>query len=291
MWGLLNIDKPYDITSRGVVDHVQRLVRPEKAGHAGTLDPLATGVLVVCVGAATRLIDFVQAQPKAYVATFLLGRWSETEDTESPVTELVGSPIPSQDELVAVLPQFRGQIAQRPPVYSALKVRGRRAYALARRGQHVELAPRPVVIYHLEVLRYDYPELTLAVECGSGTYIRSLGRDIGAALGTAAVMSALRRTRIGGFSVDAACPLDQLTEQTLPDHLLAPIRAVEHLPQVRLDDAQIAALAHGRAVSGEMPDGHAQAVAVDGGGNLLATLRRARPGVLQPERNFVASVR
>lgn len=288
MWGLLNIDKPYDVTSRDVVNHVQCLVRPHKAGHAGTLDPLATGVLVVCVGAATRLIEFVQGRPKTYVATFLLGRSSETEDVEAPVVELAEAPIPSRDEVAAVLPQFRGEILQRPPAYSALKVHGRRAYALARRGQSVELKPRPIVIHRLEILGYAYPALTMAIECGSGTYIRSLGRDIAAALGTAAVMSALQRTAIGSFSIDDACSLDQLTPQTLSSQLLPAMRAVEHLPLLRLSAAQVEEIAHGRAIQGEIPGGAPYAAAVDLAGNLLGTLLALRPGLLQPHRNFVA---
>ena len=237
MIGLLNIHKPYDVTSRDVVNRVQGLVRPDKAGHAGTLDPLATGVLVVCVGAATRLIECVQELPKSYIATFLLGRQSETEDVEAPAVELVNPPVPSREEVEAKLPQFCGKILQRPPAYSALKVQGRRAYALARRGQAVELKPRPITIHQLGIVRYAYPELTLAVECGSGTYVRSLGRDIAAALGTAAVMSALERTAIGKFTVAQACPLEQLTAETLESWLLPPIRAVDHLPSVVLSRA------------------------------------------------------
>jgi tRNA pseudouridine55 synthase len=286
MWGLLNIDKPYDVTSRDVVNHVQRLVRPHRAGHAGTLDPLATGVLIVCVGAATRLIEFIQERSKTYLAKFLLGRSSETEDVESPVVELPGAAVPSDEELRALVPQFHGEILQRPPAYSALKVHGRRAYALARRGQPVELKPRPVMIHHLEVMSYAYPELTLSVECGSGTYIRSLGRDIAAALGTAAVMSALRRTAIGSFSVDAACSLEQLSDETLATHLLPASRAVEHLPQIQLSAEQAEDIAHGRPIAGRIPGEAPYAAAVGADGALLGTLRAPRPGLLQPDRNF-----
>src|SRR5690606_6420881 len=139
-FGLLNINKPVGQTSRWVVDRVQRLVRPAKAGHAGTLDPLASGVLVVCVGQATRLIDHVQQMPKRYRAEFLLGRTSDTEDTQGEVVELVDPPIPTHDAIIAAASQFVGEIMQRPPAYSALKVDGKRAYALARKGQAVELA-------------------------------------------------------------------------------------------------------------------------------------------------------
>ena len=275
MIGLLNIHKPYDVTSRDVVNRVQGLVRPDKAGHAGTLDPLATGVLVVCIGAATRLIECVQELPKSYIATFLLGRQSETEDVEAPAVELVNPPVPSRDDVAATLPQFCGEILQRPPAYSALKVQGRRAYALARRGQTVELKPRPITVHRLEIVRYAYPELTLAVECGSGTYVRSLGRDIAAALGTAAVMSALERTAIGKFTIAQACPLEQLTAQTLESFLLPPIRAVDHLPSVVMNAAQVEEMAHGRTVRGTVLVDTPFAAALDERGQLLGLLRGA----------------
>ena len=288
MLGLLNIHKPYDITSRDVVNRVQTLVRPHKAGHAGTLDPLATGVLVVCVGAATRLIECVQTRPKSYVATFLLGRESETEDVEAPVVQLVNPPVPHRDEIVGKLPQFCGEILQRPPAYSAIKVRGRRAYALARRGEIVELQPRPITIHRLEILHYEYPELTLAVECGSGTYVRSLGRDLAAALGTAAVMSALVRTAIGSFTIEQACPFDQLTAETLATCLLPPIRAIDHFPSLTLSPEQVEDMAHGRTVRGTVSTESQFAAALDDQGQLLGLLRALQPGVWQPHRNLVA---
>ncbi|HOM17612.1 MAG TPA: tRNA pseudouridine(55) synthase TruB, partial [Thermoguttaceae bacterium] len=163
--GILNIYKPAGLTSRDVVNQIQRLLRPAKVGHAGTLDPLATGVLVVCVGPATRLIKYVQRMPKEYIGAFLLGRSSPTEDTDGPVTELENPPIPSLDAVETAARKMLGPILQRPPAYSALKVEGRRAYELARQGQHVELPPRPVTIYRLDVLSYNYPELVLRIRC------------------------------------------------------------------------------------------------------------------------------
>jgi tRNA pseudouridine55 synthase len=287
--GLLNICKPHDVTSRDVVNHVQRLVRPAKAGHAGTLDPLATGVLVVCVGSATRLIEYVQEQPKTYLAAFLLGRESDTEDVESPAIELVDPPQPSRSDVEAVLPQFLGQILQRPPAYSALKVGGKRAYALARRGQSVELAPRPIVIHRLAVRAYDYPRLSLEVECGSGTYIRSLGRDIAAALGTAAVMSELARTAIGGFTVSEACQLSELTSETVLAKILPPVRAVDHYPRLVLQAAEIVDLFHGRPVRSDAAITGSIAVAVDqhADGKMLGLVRASGPGLWLPFRNLV----
>lgn len=286
--GVLNLNKPPGMTSRDVVNRVQRIVRPAKAGHAGTLDPLADGVLVVCIGAATRLIEYVQRMPKAYRATFLLGRESPTDDIEGEVRELESTPIPMLDEIITGSCRLVGRIEQRPPAYSALKVQGQRAYALARSGQSVELAPRPVDVYRLEVVRYDYPELELEIECSSGTYVRALGRDLAQLLGTAAVMSALVRTAVGGFRLKDACPLDELTSETLWSHLLPPLRAVEVLPQVRLSDEQIAEVAHGRPVRlpADLASQADEVAAVDQQDELIAVLKPRGKGQFGPVRNL-----
>src|SRR4051794_35109294 len=157
MFGLLNIDKPAGLTSRDVVNVVQRLVRPHKVGHAGTLDPLATGVLVVAIGPATRLVEYIQRMAKSYRAVFLLGRTSDTEDIEGKVAELPQAPVPNIEQIESATPRFVGMIDQRPPVYSALKVGGRRAYELARRGETIELAPRRVEVHSIDIVRYAYP--------------------------------------------------------------------------------------------------------------------------------------
>ncbi len=286
--GILNLNKPRDVTSRRVVDCVQRLCRPAKAGHAGTLDPLASGVLVVCVGAATRLIQYVQQMPKRYTATFLLGRESPTDDIEGEVTEWPGSPVPEDAAVHDAVETFVGQIEQRPPVYSAVKVRGRRAYELARRGQPVELKPRPVTIYSIDVGEYAYPRLTLDVACGSGTYIRALGRDLAEQLGTKAVMSALRRTAIGEFRVDEALDPEQLGPDNWDDQLQAPLAAVAGLPQVTLRAEQVAAVRHGRQVELAAPAvGAAELAGVDPAGRLVAILAprdAGRPAVYGPSR-------
>jgi tRNA pseudouridine55 synthase len=290
MFGLFVIDKPYDLTSRDVVNHVQRLVRPHRAGHAGTLDPLATGVLVVGVGRATRLVEFVQELPKHYVGQFLLGRSSETDDTEAEVTELARAPIPTRESVDAALSQFRGHVWQRPPAYSALKVRGQRAYALARRGESVSLQPRPVRVDHLTVLEYAYPVLTLEVTCGAGTYIRALGRDVAEALGTCAVMSGLQRRAIGPFTLETACRLEQLTPETLSDWLLPPLAAVAHLPRMELAPEQMRALSYGQSVAGSLPEGEQHAAAVHDG-QLVAVLIRGSAEMLKPHRNFLTPQR
>ncbi|HZZ29763.1 MAG TPA: tRNA pseudouridine(55) synthase TruB [Pirellulales bacterium] len=289
-FGLLNIYKPAGKTSRWVVDQVQRLVKPAKAGHAGTLDPLATGVLMVCVGQATRLIDYVQQMPKRYRGTFLLGRSSPTEDTEGLVTELPNPPVPTRLEVETAAAKFIGEIEQRPPAFSALKVSGQRAYKLARKGQTVELQPRPVTIHWLQVMDYSYPELTLELQCSSGTYVRSLGRDLAESLGTAAIMSRLKRTAIGKFLAEDAVEASTLTQDNLGQHLLAPQSAVDHLSAITLDEAELQSIFRGlfivRPASATEPPA-AEFAALDGCGKLAAILHRRRDGLLGPVRNFL----
>ncbi len=222
LFGLLNLNKPSGITSRRVVDRVQRLVKPAKVGHAGTLDPLACGVLVIGVGQATRLVEYVQERPKRYRGTFLLGRSSTTEDIEGEITELPNAVPPTREALERAAAELTGEVDQRPPAFSAIKVGGRRAYDLARAGQQVDLAPRRVRIDRLQIVRYVYPELELEIECSGGTYVRSLGRDLAERAGTAAVMSALQRTAIGCFLLTDAVEPDALTKENLGMHLLSP---------------------------------------------------------------------
>jgi tRNA pseudouridine55 synthase len=246
--GLLNLHKPSGMTSRDVVNVVQRLVRPLKVGHAGTLDPLATGVLVICVGTATRLIEYVQRMPKTYSGTFLLGRESDTEDIEGRVVELADPPRPTFEQLSLAAVKFTGEILQRPPAYSALKVAGIRAYELARKGKPADLKPRPITVHRLEIKSYRYPEVVLEVQCGGGTYIRSLGRDLAESLGTAAVMSALKRTAIGNFRVEEAVDPASLTSENLPRYLLPLVHAVEYLPRLDLTAEEVARLGHGLTI-------------------------------------------
>jgi tRNA pseudouridine55 synthase len=285
--GLLNINKPPAVTSRNAVNVVQRLVRPGKVGHAGTLDPLATGVLVVCVGPATRLIEYVQRMPKTYVGTFLLGRESDTEDVDGRVIELVDPPRPTMQQISAASAKLTGEILQRPPAYSALKVAGRRAYELARKGKHVDLKPRPITVHRLEVKAYEYPELVLEIECGSGTYVRSLGRDLAESLGTAAVMSALNRTAIGSFRVEGAVEPASLTAENLPNQLLPLLRAVECLPKVALSPQEIARLGHGLTIPRPVSAVEAAEYAgINEAGELCTILAPRGMNQLAPTLNF-----
>jgi tRNA pseudouridine55 synthase len=292
LFGILNIRKPTGRTSRAAVDCIQRLAPGVKAGHAGTLDPLATGVLVICVGRATRLIQYIQQMPKSYRTTFRLGCRSDTDDIEGQVLPLEKAPRPSPAMVDRVLPQFVGDIQQRPPTHSAVKIAGRRAYALARRGEAVELAPRTVTIHRLAVRRYEYPDLELEIECGSGTYVRALGRDIGAELGTAAVTTALERTAIGPFRVEDSVAPTELTVQSLQQHLQPALAAVPDLPQVEVTDAQFTELRHGRPIArpasahGSLKTIPAEWAAVDGSGRLLAILREKGDAELWPSMNL-----
>jgi len=286
-YGFLNLHKPSGLTSRQVVNIVQRLLRRPKTGHAGTLDPLASGVLVVSVGPASRLIEYVQRMPKSYTGTFLLGRESDTEDIEGEVTELDNPPVPTLDAIREATKPLVGEILQQPPIYSALKVDGRRAYKMARRGEEVELKPRPITIYSIDVVAYEYPELTLDIACGSGTYIRSLGRDLGHALGTAAVMSALVRTAIGPFTLDAATYPSKLTRDNWTDHLAAPLTAVESMPRVELTPDEVTEIGHGRKITrSDLDPNVKEYAAITPEGNLLALLTPRGPNQLGPTKNF-----
>jgi tRNA pseudouridine55 synthase len=206
---------------------------------------------------------------------------------EGPVTELADPPIPTLDQLRLAAKSLTGQIQQRPPAFSALKVEGRRAYDLARAGKPVDLQPRPITVYRFEIEDYRYPELHLTVECSSGTYIRSLGRDLAASLGTAAVMSQLMRTAIGSFTIEEAVPLDNLQPDTWLDHLLPPLRAVDMLPRVVLTDAEIVHVHSGRAIAKQVPHEIAnEAAAVSTDGRLVAVLAPRGPGLWGPVCNL-----
>ena len=270
MFGLLNLNKPAGVTSRDVVNRVERLVRPAKVGHAGTLDPLATGVLVVGVGPATRLVEYVQRMPKTYCGTFLLGRTSNTEDIEGQVRELPDPPQPTKGAICEAMLRFVGTIDQVPPAFSALKLRGQRAYDLARRGQPVELAARPVEVFSLELVSYAYPELTLLVRCGSGTYVRSLGRDLARSLGSDAVMSALRREAIGPFSIDSSLECESLTIATIQLHLLSPLLALGDLPRIDVTDAEARRLAMGQTIENRWGRSEPELAAVNEQNELIA---------------------
>ena len=237
MNGIINLDKPAGISSARAVARVKRLLpRGTKIGHAGTLDPFATGVLLLLVGKGTKQCERLMDEAKQYETAIKLGATTPTLDPESPEEPFskTGTGIqavhPGADEehglqtratVERVLTQFVGEIQQRPPAFSAMKVGGQRAYKLARSGETVELKPRIVHVYGIELLDYAWPLLRLRIDCGRGTYIRSIARDVGEALGVGGYLTQLRRTRIGSYDVSAAATLDQLDADGVERHLHA----------------------------------------------------------------------
>lgn len=249
MFGVLNINKPGELTSRDVVNRVQRMLpRKTKCGHAGTLDPIATGVLVVCIGKATQLVPLLHEHAKAYEGKFLLGQQSDTDDIEG---ELKSVPIPAgidEQAIRSLLPEFMGEIEQVPPAYSAIKVNGERAYKAARRGDEVNVPPRRVIVDRLELTHFHKPEMTLSLTCGTGTYVRSIGRDIAQRLGTSAVMSELVRTSIGPFQLSESIALDELSRENIQNYVQSPLYAIPQLPRYVASDEEIRRMRFGQKV-------------------------------------------
>jgi tRNA pseudouridine55 synthase len=274
------------MTSRAAVDRVLRWFdRRTRLGHTGTLDPLATGVLVLCLGRATRLTEYVQQMSKTYHTRFRLGAHSDTDDADGTITPVPTATAPETTAVAACLAAFVGTIAQVPPAYSAAKVTGQRAYDRARRGEEVTLQPRPVCIYAINVLAYAYPHLDLQVQCGKGTYIRSLARDVGARLGCGALVQTLRRTRVGPFTVDDALSLDA-DAATVRTHLLPMERAVAELSRCTLPEPELVRLCRGQAVfpaSAGQPIEQERDIAIfDASDRLAAVARVDADGFLRP---------
>lgn len=230
MDALVNLYKPAGMTSRQAVDAVRRALGVRRAGHTGTLDPGAEGVLLVCLGKATRLNEFLQWLPKTYRATMILGVQTDTQDAEGTVVASTNASHITRQMLEGVLPRFVGEIEQIPPMHSAVHHEGRRLYDLAREGKVVARSSRKVFVHRLQLLNFipgEHPEAEIEVECSTGTYIRTLCSDIGDALGTGGMMKGLVRTAIGAFRADSAVTLDQLQEGDVEKHLIPMAKAVE----------------------------------------------------------------
>jgi tRNA pseudouridine55 synthase len=282
--GVIGIAKPPGVTSRRVVDAVAKVLGTKAVGHAGTLDPLASGVVVTCVGQATKLVDFLHELPKHYAATFLLGRSSPSDDFETEIVEEPEPRRPSREEIEAALEGFRGEILQRPCDYSAVHVDGKRAYRLARKGRAVELAAKRVRIERLAITGYDWPRLGLEIECSSGTFVRAIGRDLAESLGTKGVMESLVRTAVGPFSLVAAVPLGDATAETVRAALLPCAAAVPHLPSVTLTEEQLALASRGGLLDLGSPV--PAVAALDAGGELVGILKRHASGSHRLRPNF-----
>lgn len=266
--GIVVIDKPEGIASYDVVRRLKGLISGEKVGFLGTLDPLATGVLPLLLGEGTKLAPFLEAGRKVYEASLLLGVVTDTQDREGQVLHSVdpGDYDLSPSKIEEVIKRFRGRIMQRPPMFSALKHKGEPLYKLARRGEEAERPLREVEIYELLVTGIDPPLLGLYIECSKGTYIRTLGHDIGGELGCGASVATLRRTRSGPFSIDAALPLTEvellLRQRRLKQHLIPLAQAMDFLPVMEVGEAAALQISHGQgiAVTGSVPQGAQQGV-------------------------------
>ena len=249
--GILIIDKPADWTSHDVVAKLRKLLGTRRIGHTGTLDPFATGVLVVCVNQATRLVQFLTAEEKEYEATMRLGVMTDTGDlTGQPVGEAVDASHITADDLRVVLPHFLGVIRQTPPMYSAKKIGGQKLYEMARRGEIVERPLITVEIKALELLAGEQHEFTLRVACSSGTYIRTLAEDIAKRLAVGAHLIALRRTCVGTHTLAQAHTLEALAVSDAASFLL-PMNALLNLPALLVDETECAALSHGKLLARE----------------------------------------
>jgi tRNA pseudouridine55 synthase len=297
--GILVVAKPAGPTSHDVVALVRRLAATKRVGHGGTLDPFASGVLPIFLGHATRVVEYHLADRKAYRATVCFGASSTTDDLEGELTPANG-PAPSRDAVEAALPGWKGPISQRPPAYSAIKVAGRRAYAMARAGETVELAERQVTIHALDLVEWngDEPERPFAVLdiiCSAGTYIRALARDLGASLGNAAYLGALTRTASGPFRLDGATSLDDVRAAAAEGPagltgILLPIDSgLDALPRVALTGDEVAAIARGQFVrpTGGLPGPADHYRLTDPDGTLVA-IASAEGGRLAPDKVFIA---
>jgi tRNA pseudouridine55 synthase len=296
--GWINLDKPYDLGSTQAVSRVRRLFNAQKAGHAGTLDPLATGILPIALGEATKTVPFLVDADKAYRFTIAWGRTTATFDREGAI--IAESDVrPSPEAVTDLLPRFVGEISQVPPAYSAIKVDGERAYDLARAGETVELAARIVVVHAARLVTATDPDhVTLEIECGKGTYVRAIVRDIAEALGACGHVSELRRTRVGGFAEESAVTLEYLEDlghKARQSEALLPVEtALDDIPALAVTDEDAFRLKQGRsivlvprqveAVKARLKPG-SRTVSAMAGGSMVA-LCEMRAGRLEPSRVF-----
>ena len=268
MNGIVIVDKPAGWTSQDVTARLRRVFQTRRIGHGGTLDPMATGVLPVFVGRATRGVEFFEHAEKVYEATIRFGLTTDTEDiTGKTITECEVHL--TEEDLLAVLPKFRGDILQVPPMYSAIKVNGQKLYDLARKGREVERQPRPITIHELELLEFTGNEARLRVRCSKGTYIRTLCKDIGEALGCGGCMAALRRVEAGEYTLEGSIPLRQLLDISEAggdvEHLLRPVDTMfaSHR-KLSLNEKQARLVKNGNAFASDCADGTYRVYAPDG---------------------------
>jgi tRNA pseudouridine55 synthase len=284
---VLPVDKPVGPTSHDVVGGARRALGIRRIGHTGTLDPFASGLLLLCVGRATRIAQYLTALPKRYVATARLGVTTDTLDREGTVVEeRAGWETLAPDAIGEALDALRGELLQVPPQFSAKKVAGEAMHRRARRGESVELEPRPVTVYEIELLDIQLPLVRFEVLCSSGTYVRALARDAGQALGCGAHLTELRRTSVGAFDVDGALTLDALEDEAaVAAATIDPLAALTHMRPLHVDGDAVSALTHGRAVACPSEvDGGPVAASADG---RLVAVGAVRDGCFRPKKVFV----
>lgn len=283
MNGIVIVDKPAGWTSQDVTARLRRVYATRRIGHGGTLDPMATGVLPVFVGRATRAVEFFEHAEKTYETVLRLGVSTDTEDITGTVLKTEAVSV-TEEALAAVLEKFRGQILQIPPMYSAIKVDGKRLYELARAGREISRQPRSVTIHELECLRLADRRVTLRVRCSKGTYIRTLCKDIGEALGCGGCMEALRRTAAGSYTLAEAVPLAQLLESDAPEAFLRPVDSLfAQYPAITLTEKQTLRCQNGNPFSYSAPDGTYRAYSRDGTFLMLA---KVQDGIMSTIKSF-----
>ena len=283
MNGIVIVDKPQGWTSQDVTARLRRVFNTRRIGHGGTLDPMATGVLPVFVGRATRGVEFFEHAEKTYEAVIRLGLVTDTQDISGAVLEEREVSL-SEEEFLGILRQFRGDIMQIPPMYSALKVNGQKLCDLARKGQEVERKPRPITIYQLDAADFDGLTARLTVRCSKGTYIRTLCHDIGQALGCGGCMQALRRISAGAYTIEEAVPLQELLETAEPEKYLCPVDSMfRAFPALTLTAKQETRCRNGNAFSRNAADGTYRVYS--GSGEFLA-LSRIENGVMSTVKSF-----
>lgn len=252
--GFINIYKEQGYTSFDVVAKLRGILKQKKIGHTGTLDPMAEGVLLVCLGSATKMCDLLTEKNKTYTCTMLLGKTSDTEDVTGKLTDVTDI-YPDEQTVIETVMSFVGDYMQIPPMYSAIKVNGKKLYELARAGQVIERQPRPVTIHSIQILSTDLPRVTFDVSCSKGTYIRSLCRDIGEKLGCGAVMERLIRTEVKGFTIEESLTLDAVEEArddgTLMQHVLTTDKLMPDIPELHISAKGEKLLANGNKLSAD----------------------------------------
>jgi tRNA pseudouridine55 synthase len=296
--GVLVVDKPVGMTSHDVVQAIRNGTGLRRAGHTGTLDPRASGVLVILVGPAVRLSEYVSASDKRYQAIIRMGGTTDTFDAEGKVTPTESPLNVTEAQFEEALKTFVGEIEQTPPAYSAVKVQGRKAYEMARKGEEVDLAPRIITVHHLEVLEWAPPEVVIDVHCSSGTYVRSLANDLGVKLGCGAYLVGLRRTKSGRFSLRDATPLRKLQEAFTAgnwyQYLIPAAEALGDWPAVELNPDEVEGVRHGHRVKTKTGDTDEQKVrGVSTQGELVAlmelVINEDGSREWQPKKVFFAS--